>query len=175
MKVKDKIVQTATKLFAKQGYNSTGINQIIEEADIAKGSFYYNFKSKEALCITFLEVRHDYWCSQLELFVNKKTSNQAPILAAFDFLKMMNEKESFRGCNFLNILSEISTDQTKVLKVIQEHKQDVRRYITSLVENEKWHDLIYLMFEGALIESQVFKDQWPITKAKQSIEALLKE
>lgn len=44
--VRENILSTAADLFYKQGYNSTGINQIIDEADIARGSLYNHFKSK---------------------------------------------------------------------------------------------------------------------------------
>ncbi len=43
------IVQTALRLFAKDGYENTTVNNIIEEADISKGGLYHHFKSKEEL------------------------------------------------------------------------------------------------------------------------------
>ena len=52
-------------MFHKQGFNSTGINQIIEEAKVAKASFYQHFKSKEDLCVAFLEKRHSFWFDEL--------------------------------------------------------------------------------------------------------------
>lgn len=41
---RERIVETTFELFAKQGYNSTGINQIIADAGVAKASFYLHFK-----------------------------------------------------------------------------------------------------------------------------------
>ncbi|MEP1093791.1 MAG: TetR/AcrR family transcriptional regulator [Cyclobacteriaceae bacterium] len=174
MKVRDKIVSTATELFQSQGYNSTGINQIIDDAGIAKGSFYYNFKSKEELCVTFLSTRHEYWMEKIQQYIENNKGDQAPILVAFDFLFMMNKKEKFRGCSFLNILSEISSDNVTILPVIQNHKTDLRNYLTTLIDNEQLSDHVYLLFEGALIESQLFKNQWPVTKAKRIVESLIK-
>ena len=46
---KDRILKTVERLFCEQGYLSTGINQIIAEAQVAKASFYQHFPSKEAL------------------------------------------------------------------------------------------------------------------------------
>ena len=40
----------------------------------------------------------------------------------------MNEKENFRGCSFLNLLSEIPTDKAAILQIIQNHKQDLRDF-----------------------------------------------
>lgn len=175
MKVRERILQTASRLFHHQGYNSTGINQIISESEIARGSFYYNFKSKEELCVCFLNNRHDFWMEELDNFVQRKQDNQhqAPIIRAFDFLIHMNEKENFRGCSFLNILSEISDANRKILEVIQSHKSGLRKYVTLLLDNRELGDHTYLLFEGALIESQLFKNQWPVNKAKAIVESLI--
>lgn len=171
MKPYQKIIETATRLFHRQGYNSTGINQIIEEAQVAKGSFYYNFKSKEDVCIASLNARHDYWFGLLQEFIDKHPE-EAPILAAFSFLTSMNERESFRGCSFLNILSEVPADNKGILEIIQSHKSDLRTFLTSLVTPESLGDHIYLLFESAIIESQLFKQQWPVEKAKNIVTTL---
>lgn len=173
MKVYDRIINIASKLFHTQGYNSTGINQIIAEANVAKGSFYYNFKSKEAVCIAYLNTRHDYWFDQLKKYVQEHQSSAPTILLTFDFLFLMNQKENFRGCSFLNILSEISTDNTTILTVIQNHKNDVRDYLSSLLETPALADHIYLLFESAIIESQLFKNQWPVEKTKTIVHSLI--
>lgn len=172
MKVQERIITTATDLFHRQGYNATGINQIIEEAKVAKGSFYYNFKSKEDVCIAYLNARHDYWSAQLKAYAVSANSNE--VLAAFDFLMIMNEKEDFRGCSFLNILSEIPSDNTKILKVIQRHKAELRTYFSVLLAGSPLSDHVYLLFESAIIESQLYREQWPVEKAKEIVEALLK-
>lgn len=48
-KRKQELLQIAYRLFLSKGYEETSIDEIIEEAQIAKGTFYYHFKSKEAL------------------------------------------------------------------------------------------------------------------------------
>jgi AcrR family transcriptional regulator len=42
-------VEAARTLFARQGVDSTRINEITEEADVGFGSFYNHFESKEAI------------------------------------------------------------------------------------------------------------------------------
>lgn len=46
---KELILMEASKLFSSQGYEKTTLDQILENANIAKGTFYYHFKSKEQL------------------------------------------------------------------------------------------------------------------------------
>ncbi|QIY90999.1 TetR/AcrR family transcriptional regulator [Chryseobacterium gallinarum] len=163
---RERIVETTFGLFARQGYNSTGINQIISEAGVARASFYQYFKSKEDLCVEFLKVRHEYWFSELNAFLAEEKDLKSKIIKAFDFLIYMNGKEHFRGCSFLNILSEIPMDNTKILKIIQTHKADLRNYFSSLLKDQALSDHIYLLFESSIIESQLFKSNELIEKSK---------
>ena len=173
---KERILETALKLFHEQGYNTTGINQIISEAGVAKASLYLHFKSKEDLGVEYLKARHAIWYEQLLSFTNESKKEKKKILATFDFLIDINEKENFRGCSFLNMLSEIQPDESKLLAVIQDYKQELRKFFADTMENPKDNlsDTVYLLFEAAMQESQLFKSQWPVEKAKKIVSDLYK-
>ncbi len=51
---RDKIVETATKLFRFFGYNGTSIDRLIKTAGVSKSNFYYYFESKEELGLEVL-------------------------------------------------------------------------------------------------------------------------
>ena len=175
-KAKERILDTASRLFHQQGYNSTGINEIIAEANIAKSTLYQHFASKDQLCIAFLERRHEQWFTQLRAVVEAKEGGQSQLLALFDFVMQMNEKEQYRGCSFLNILSEISVqNQSAILQVIQQHKTDLQNYIKSVAQETHAHlvDHIYFLFESAIIESQLYREQAPVLKIKNIVTSLL--
>jgi AcrR family transcriptional regulator len=53
---REKIINTAWKLFYEKGFGETTINDIIREADISKGTFYYYFRSKDDLLGTLSEI-----------------------------------------------------------------------------------------------------------------------
>jgi AcrR family transcriptional regulator len=173
MQPRERILETAFTLFHKQGYNSTGINQIIADSKVAKASFYQHFKSKEDLCVEFLNKRHGFWFDKLTKFTSKNRTDKTKVLASFDFLIFMNKTENFRGCSFLNLLSEIPADNTKILKVIQNHKNDLREYFRQNLADKQLADHIYLLFESAIIESQLSKNQWAVNKSKTIVNALI--
>ena len=50
-----RIVQTALKLFATQGYHNTGIAEILRESGVTRGSLYHYFSSKEELGYAAIE------------------------------------------------------------------------------------------------------------------------
>ena len=52
---RDRLVSTAARLFATQGYGQTGVNQIMEQAEATTGSFYHFFPAKEDLALGVLE------------------------------------------------------------------------------------------------------------------------
>jgi AcrR family transcriptional regulator len=170
---KERILEKASVLFHHQGYNSTGINQIISEANVAKASFYQHFKSKDDLCIEFLNRRHKYWFEELSNYTSNSKKLKAKVISAFDFIIHMNEKENFRGCCFLNILSEISKEQENILTVIQAHKNDLKIFFKEVLEDELLATHIYLLFESAIIESQLFKSNEIVNKSKSIINSLI--
>jgi AcrR family transcriptional regulator len=172
MAPRERILEKTFTLFHKQGYNATGINQIIEEAKVAKASFYQHFKSKEDLCVAFLDQRHVFWFDELKKFTSKEKDPKSKVTASLDFLIYMNEKENFRGCSFLNILSEIQSDNVKILNVIQNHKSDLRNYFNEILGDTLLSDHVYLLFESCIVESQLFKSNQLITQTRKIIETL---
>ena len=48
-KRKQELLQIAYRMFQTRGYENTSVDEIIEEAGIAKGTYYYYFQSKEQM------------------------------------------------------------------------------------------------------------------------------
>ncbi|MBB5638647.1 AcrR family transcriptional regulator [Pedobacter cryoconitis] len=172
---KTRILETATRLFYTQGYHATGINQIIQEAGVARASLYTHYQSKEELCIAFLNFRHVYWFKCFREFIGAVTDPEQQLMTAFDFLISMNDKEDFRGCAFMNILSEISPADTTLYTIIQHHKQNLRDTLASILPHhtQLLKDHIYLLFESAMLESHLYRNQWPVLQAKKMLKTLL--
>lgn len=52
---KEQIMDMAFSLFLKKGYDKTSISDILSELDIARGTLYYHFESKEAIMDSIIE------------------------------------------------------------------------------------------------------------------------
>lgn len=50
------LLQIAYRMFIEKGYDNTSIDEIIAEAGIAKGTYYYHFPSKEATLEAVIEM-----------------------------------------------------------------------------------------------------------------------
>ncbi|MFQ5638657.1 MAG: TetR/AcrR family transcriptional regulator [bacterium] len=62
---KRSIIEKATYLFTKQGYNRTSLSQILQATGLTKGGFYFHFNSKEELGIAVIQFLEECWTKQV--------------------------------------------------------------------------------------------------------------
>lgn len=181
--VRDRIIETASYLFYNEGYNQTGINQIIKEANVAKASMYQHFRSKEDIAVAYLQKRHIKWVGDLVNYISDESSSKEKLIKSFDYLKDWLNDVGFRGCGFQNIITDIPKDQHKIKDQVLLHKNELRSWIHELLnegeQNINLHsnelgDEILVLMEGAIILSQIQKNEWPINAAKNACIRLLK-
>jgi AcrR family transcriptional regulator len=176
MKARESIVRTAARLFHKQGYSNTGINQIIEEAAVAKSTLYQHFRSKEDLLDTYLDEAGTMTIEALEKAAKKGNTPLEKIISMFDWLEQMAMEPDFYGCQFLNIVYEMPDGEKRARLQIKKQKDKVRRLLSEILlelEKPELADEIYTLFEGALIAHKVHNDTWPILSAKNVIKKMM--
>lgn len=82
------IIDTAKKLFSKNGYSATSINEIIEKSGIATGTFYIYFDDKFALYTYILNSYHKRIRLKLnEAIIDAKTRYEKERLGLKAFLQ----------------------------------------------------------------------------------------
>jgi AcrR family transcriptional regulator len=54
---RERIYRAALKLFAEQGLQATTVDEIVAAADVAKGTFFNYFRSKEEVFAVFIEIQ----------------------------------------------------------------------------------------------------------------------
>ena len=179
--VRQTIVETASRLFYHNGYNLTGINEIIKEAGIAKATLYNHFKSKDDVCLAYLQHKHLNFKEEIKQFVEERAVGKTQILALFDFLSDFFQSEGFSGCWCIKAVAEVPIEKDMVRKEIQRQKRELIDFIISLVAtnmpNIENPDVIgrqiYVLYEGAVTESYLHQDIWPITSARLICEQLI--
>jgi AcrR family transcriptional regulator len=185
---RERIIDTALNLFYKQGYLATGINQIIAESHVAKATFYTQFPSKEALCIAYLQARHTIWMGWLTDSIQRNATPKEKLLGIFSFLKQWLQESNYRGCAFLNIISEVPLSDSKIRNEVIKHKNGLQKYIKETIADifeldqgsinidpEKLAKTVYVLVEGAIVSSQNYNAIWPIETAQEAVEILLSE
>jgi AcrR family transcriptional regulator len=180
---RDELVDIASSLFYEQGFGATGIKQIIDTVGIAKGTFYSHFTSKEEVGIAWLKRRHTIWNTWLDDYLDEGRTAKTKILALFDFLENWMTQCEFRGCAFINTLAEVPDPESPMRVEIAAHKKELHELIQSLAMEhfvgrssgfaKQKGSAIFLLFEGALVEAQNFRDVWPITASRKEVKTLL--
>ncbi|HAR72305.1 MAG TPA: TetR/AcrR family transcriptional regulator [Flavobacteriaceae bacterium] len=181
--VRDRILDTASELFYRQGYNSTGINQIIDEAEIARASLYHHFKSKNDLLYAYLEKTNDAWFAQLHQFIKKQKTPEDKILAMFDFRIKRQTANKFGGCPFLKASSEIPFDDAKAFEIINTHKMKFKALLLEILNEKASEDhsfsktelteTLFLLIEGATMTANYQKNKSALESAKAMAAKLL--
>jgi len=180
--VKERIIETASNLFYNQGYNQTGINQIISESGVAKASMYQHFRSKEDIAVAYLIARHTMWMGKLNTCVSSQNTSKGKVIGCFDYLMEWLTDVDFRGCGWQNIITDLPSGHDKIKTQAVLHKNDVRKWIHNLLKQvseysdhqaEELGDEVLILIEGAIILSQIQKDDWPIKVAKKACIKLL--
>lgn len=174
--IRENIVKTASALFYRNGYNSTGINEIIRESGIAKATLYNHFKSKEDLCLSYLKYMNNNFLNNIKEYCYSKPDNKLRVLSIFDFLDKFFLDKEFNGCWCIKTISEIPKDNKNIRKEIQNQKNEFINFIRELaISNIKAESIqdqdskirqIYLLYESAVAESQLHQKNWPIKEAK---------
>ncbi len=177
------IVETASRLFYKKGYNLTGINEIIAEAGIAKATLYSHFRSKDDICIAYLQHKDIVFVEALKEFCTSKEKGDQQILGLFEFLLEFYEDVDFTGCWCIRTVSELPQENEKIRVEIQGQKKGLIQIIEKLLrDNKPTYDedkismiakQIYLLYESAVAESYLHQERWPIESARSMCQKLL--
>jgi AcrR family transcriptional regulator len=107
---RDRIVETAVRLFHEQGFAATGISTICREAGVNPGSLYYFFPSKDSL----LEAVLVWYQEHLQPLVMGpvETTESDPLERLFKLLawyrSLMVQTECRMGCPVGNLALEVS-------------------------------------------------------------------
>ena len=174
--IKQHIIGTASNLFYGKGYNTTGINQVISSAGIAKATLYSHFASKNELCLAYLDFKHATFLRDIRNFCAVRENGAAQVLAIFDYLKTLYKSDDFNGCWCINTAAEVPLENSVIHSHIKKLKRQFLTFIKELMldnfvlldptASTSLSRQIYLLYEGAVVESHLQGAEWPIKETK---------
>ena len=160
---RDRLLHAAHALFYRDGIRATGIDRVIAESGVTKVTFYRHFPSKNDLVCAYLEYRHTGWMAWFGDALQRhahalpagtdRTRALAPALAEW-----LGSKH-FRGCAFINSVSELGDTVPEVLEIARRHKRDMTALLASLlpesVHRAQEAQALTLVVEGAIVRVQM--------------------
>ncbi|PND58269.1 TetR family transcriptional regulator [Mycobacterium sp. ENV421] len=173
---RDRILATAYRLFYREGIRATGIDKVIAEAGVTKVTFYRHFPSKDALIVAYLELRHRRWMDWFVDALDRHAGNRRrpPVVAA---VEEWLTADSFRGCAFLNSVSELGAELPEVHAITARHKADVVAAIKETLppgaNRTRTAQALGVALDGAVVHAQYQRDATAAVKALATIASTL--
>jgi AcrR family transcriptional regulator len=131
---RDRILDTAFRLFYARGLRAVGVDAIIAESGVAKATFYRHFPAKDDLILAYLDRVDAVWTSQLQAAAQAAGPDPGDqLVGLFDALATACRRPGYRGCAFLNAAAE-TTPGTPVHERTVAHKQNVLTWIQDLAQ-----------------------------------------
>jgi len=173
---REEIVRKGAELIHAQGFNATGLQQILQAAGIPKGSFYFYFKSKEDFGLAII----DYFNAIIsEIFTHYLSDGKIPPLKRleklFGFFEASFQKSgNALGCPIGNLSLELANTNERLRvhlvgvietliaqleSCLEEAKRD--KSVPADLNTADTARFIFQGFEGAVMHMKVVKSIEP--------------
>ena len=174
---RSEIVKIGTDLISRNGYNATGIDAVLRDAGIPKGSFYHYFKSKEEFGLAVIDHFAERYAQRLETFLSDE--EVTPLNRIRNYLESglvrLEQNLCTRGCLVGNLGQELADSnerfRSRLDQIFTSWKE---RFAACLVEAQAAGELsgevdaqvlacfILSGWEGAILRAKVMKSPQPI-------------
>jgi AcrR family transcriptional regulator len=158
---RDRLLETATRLFYADGIHAVGIDRIIAGADVAKATFYKHFPSKDDLVVAYLEEQDRIGREAVAALPRKPPREM--IVAILSRIAKSASADGYRGCPFLNAAAEYPDPSSPVRQVVDRYRTWQRETFRTLIVEvgapspARMADLLVALSDG-LLESAYLDD-----------------
>ena len=135
--LRDGILEAGTRLFRRQGFVATTVDEICAEAGATKGAFFHHFASKEALAEACLA----RWNEQTAAMITGKpmTNLDDPAqraVAFMDFIiEMFSEPGTLKSCLAGTTVQEVSETHPRLRRAANRCFESIQRGFQSLLDD----------------------------------------
>ena len=178
--VRQRILETASEMFYRDGIRAVGIDAVIERSGVAKMSLYRNFPSKDALVTAWLEDRNEFfWRRWDKVEASRAGDPRGQIEAILDMVAENASHQKWRGCPFLNTGTEFPEPDHPARAVILANKRAVRDRLRSLASAAGARDpdllaqQLQLLIDGAYAIGQSLGPDGPARSVASAGRALI--
>lgn len=186
---KEAILEAGTEVLYLNGYNGTGVKDIVDAAGIPKGSFYNYFDSKESFAIEAVQNLAESSFAQAQAALLNPSKPPLERLQTFFNQNAANAKKAGfkRGCLMGNLCQEMSdvneAIRTEVCKLMDRmtnliesclKEAQEKGEISSNNDTKQLAQFIFNAWEGALLRMKGAKNNQPLNAFLKELPILLK-
>ncbi len=176
---RERILQTAFRLFYAHGVRGVGVDTVIAESGVAKATLYKHFRSKDDLVLAYLDEVDRIWRGQLEAAAEAAGADpRDQLVGMFDALVTSCRSDSYHGCAFINTAAESTPGSTVHARTV-EHKDAVRAWVRDLAGAAGASDpdglatSLTLLLDGGLASGVLDRDPAVAEAARRAARALV--
>jgi AcrR family transcriptional regulator len=168
----ERILAAADKLFYTQGIRGVGVDAIAEEAKVSKRTLYNYYPTKDDLVAAYLTAR-------FKLVPPSDAPAREQILGYFDRLERLFAEGGFRGCPYVNAVTELGDRKHAATHIAMQFKAQRLAWYRTLLERmrvaepERLAMQLQLLVEGAISAVMVSNDASVARDARAAAEVLL--
>jgi AcrR family transcriptional regulator len=177
---REHLLSVAQRMFCELGFHAVSVDDIVDEAEVARMTLYKNFGSKEELIVATLEREDTMFRQWLASAVEARASHPKDrILSLFAALHERFAADGYYGCAFIRASIEYPDPSHPIHRAAREHKEMIRSYLRGLAAAVAPGDAVmlseqlYLLFEGAITASQLHGEPWPAEYARKAADKLI--
>jgi AcrR family transcriptional regulator len=145
---KRKVADIALKLFMEKGIQQTSIHEIIEKANISKGTFYNYFSSKNDCIADILEfLRYDAAQQRIAIQIDKDKKDREVFIEQITILIRLNEERN------LNALFEaiFYSNEAELKKLVMKHRMIEMEWLENRLIEVMGEEIRKTAFEGTIL------------------------
>jgi TetR/AcrR family transcriptional repressor of nem operon len=179
-----KILHEGARAVRRQGFQATGIKEVLTKAGVPKGSFYHYFESKEDFGLHLVDFYAGFILSRMEDSLGDTLVPPLVRLGRFfdDFTSYYAEGEFAGGCPIGNVSQEMAglrdsfrgkldavfhAMTSQVYRCIEEARE--RGELAEVLDAGETAEFIMNSWEGAVLRSKVTRDAGPLTTCRRMI------
>lgn len=146
MDIDARLIATAERLFDRQGFNATGMGQVVQESGLSSRTVYKHASGKNTLLAMVLSERRRRFFERVDF---RSTD------ALFASLAEWADQEGARGCLFFRVHAETGGGTPVIASAVDAYHAQLHAYISDLtwretrVVDEELTDQVLALFEGA--------------------------
>jgi AcrR family transcriptional regulator len=168
----ERILAAADRLFYSQGIRAVGVDTVAAEAGVSKRTLYNHYPSKDDLIGAYLTAR-------FKPIAPSDAPARAQVLGVFDYLERRFAEGGFRGCPYINAVTELSDPKHPAAGIAVRFKEQRRLWFRGLLERlgvkkpDALATQLQILSEGALTGALVRGDPSLARSARDAAEVLL--
>ena len=122
---RERILETAERLFYRDGYRAVGVDTIVAESGVAKMTLYRHFPSKDDLIAAYLERTNEQLLAWMEGLIAPHRDPRAALEAVFDGVAKLASSPECLGCAFVAAAGEFPEPDHPGHQAAAAHKRAV--------------------------------------------------